>query len=84
MRLLPTGASRTGSASSVPRTVVADRSQFAVATAHRGRNSDVVEDARVLAQRDFGVGAAVDVVEDDARQPPLREAAEVGDVDDTR
>ena len=45
---------------------------------------DVVEGAAVLPQRDLRVGAAVDVVEDHARQPPLRQLAEVFDVDRAR
>src|SRR5207248_11358509 len=41
----------------------------------------VVEHAAVLAQRLFVVGAAVDVVEDDAGQARSCEAPEIGDVD---
>ena len=41
----------------------------------------VVEGPHVLAQGDFGVGAAIDVVEDDARHPALGKAPEIGNVE---
>ena len=53
------------------------RREHGVARAER----DGVEDAAVVAQRDLVLGAAVGVVEDDARQPALGEAPQVGDVD---
>ena len=42
---------------------------------------DRIEYAAVLTERHFAVGAAVDVVEDGTRQPALREASQVADVD---
>ena len=44
--------------------------------------ADVLEGADVLAERDFSVGAAVDVVEHGPRQPPPRRATEILDVDE--
>ncbi len=41
----------------------------------------VVEGPHVLAQGHFGVSAAIDVVEDDARHPALGEAPEIGNVE---
>ena len=80
MRLLPTGArmqrQRERRAEHGRR-----RSQLGVATAERGRNV-TSSNARPFSRSvDFGVGAAVDVVEDDARQPPPGGAAQVVDVD---
>ncbi len=42
---------------------------------------DVSERALVVTQRDFVLGAAIDVVEDDRRQTRLRHSPQVGDVD---
>ena len=44
----------------------------------------VFEDSTVLAQRDFAIGATVDVVERDSRQPAFGQASEVGNVEDAR
>ena len=44
--------------------------------------SDRLERAAILAQRDLRIGAAVDVVEHGARQPPSGDPAQIGDVDD--
>ena len=55
-----------------------DRDRVARAEDH------VVEDAAVLPQREFGVGAAVDVVEHRARHAALGHEPEIGDVDDAR
>jgi hypothetical protein len=43
---------------------------------------NVFERARVFAKRDFPIGAAVDVVKGDARQPAFRGEPEIGDVDE--
>jgi len=43
---------------------------------------DVVKDAAIFAEGDFGVGAAVEVIEDDARNTALGDFAEIVDVDD--
>ncbi len=43
---------------------------------------DVVEDAAVLAQRDFSIGAAIEVIEDWPRKPALRQRPEIADTDD--
>ena len=80
MRVLPIGASRNGRSKVVPRTVVR-KSARGTTTPLRGRSRMRVEDAAVVAQRDFVLGAAVGVVEDDARQPALGEAPQVGDID---
>src|SRR5437762_8523047 len=45
---------------------------------------EVRKDPGVFAERDLVVGAAVDVVEHDFREPALRQAAKVGDVDGAR
>jgi hypothetical protein len=42
---------------------------------------DILEHAAVLAESNLGVGAAVDVIKDDARQAPPGLPAQVGDVD---
>ena len=45
---------------------------------------DFFEGARILAQRHLGVSGAIQIVEEDARQPLLREPPQVADVHDTR
>jgi len=47
-----------------------------------GAERDVVEDAAIFTQSDFAVGAAVEIVEDDAREAALRHFAEIVDIDD--
>jgi len=53
---------------------------------HRDRRTrtecDAIEGAAIFAERGLGFGAAVDVVEDDARQPALRRTPEIVDADD--
>ena len=44
----------------------------------------VVENSAVLAERDLAIGTAVDVVEGDTRQTPLRQAPEIRNIDDVR
>ena len=59
------------------RAQVAFRNRHALARPE----SHLLKRAIVVAQRDLVFGAAVDVVEDDRRQTPLGEPAEIGDVD---
>jgi hypothetical protein len=49
-----------------------------------GPERDIVKDAAILAQGDFLVGSAVDVVKDNFRYAFARKAAQIGDADDTR
>jgi hypothetical protein len=42
---------------------------------------DVVKDAAVFAERNFAVSAAVEIVEDDAREATLGDCAKVVNVD---
>src|SRR5690242_926798 len=62
------------------------RRQITVGCGHGGTwpQREVLEGARVLAQGDFRVGAAVDVVEYYSRQAALCQPPEIGDVDDAR
>ena len=83
MRLLPMGARMNGSSSCAPRIVVF-KSHAGIATAPRGRNVNSSIGLDVVAQRHFRVGAAVDVIEDDARQPAFRQPPEVADVEHVR
>ena len=83
MRLLPTGARMKGSSSGAPITVVF--------RSHRGNRDratrtkrELFERLDVVAERHFRVGAAVDVIEDDARQAALGEPAKVADVEHVR
>ena len=81
MRQKPSGASRNGTSSVVPSTVVR-RSGVGASTHWRGLNVTSREHALVRAQRDLVFGAAVDVVEDDRRQAALRHSPKVRDIDD--
>src|SRR5688500_14379217 len=89
MRQLPTGPSIRGIEMGMPRTLVSS-SVTGVATADRVRHrhprpqSAALALAALFPQRPHIVGAAVDVVEHRARQPALRSAPEVFDIDDVR
>ena len=67
----------------VPSTV-ARRSHTGVATAQRGRNVTASNARQFVAQRRFVLSAAVNVVEHDTREPPLRPAPQVFDVQNAR
>ena len=81
IRLLPKGARTNGRSSVVPSTVVR-RSHAGRGHGRPWAQRHLLERPTVLPQRDLGLGAAIDVVEDDARQTPLGKAPEVRDVDD--
>jgi hypothetical protein len=62
------------------RTQIALRDSNGVAWAKRYG----LECMNVLAQRNFGARAAVEIIEDGPRQTPLGHAAQIVNVDDTR
>ena len=79
MRLEPSGARIIGSARSHPRTLTR--------VSHLRRRDSVARPeknlfprAAVLAQRDFAIGAAIDVIEDGARKAAPRELPQIVDI----
>ena len=80
MRLLPTGARMNGTSMVVPEhgglEVAGGRGHGRPRPEHH-----VLEGAAVLAQGPLAFGAAVDVVERHARQPPHGQVTEVGNGD---
>ena len=79
----PAAADRREQNGQIERRAEHRRSQIARAGGDRGPRPErhVFERPAVFAQRDFGVGAAVDVVEDDARKALLRREPQVGYAD---
>ena len=79
----PVGAMASGRLDCSPKIAVAGVDLRHV-DQHLGQQAHALEGGAVLAQRHLVLGAAVEEVEDRARQAPLRDAAQVLDVDRVR
>lgn len=62
------------------------RAQIAIRKSYRvaGTKRYVIKNAAILSQRDFTLRSAVEIIENDSREPPLRYAPQIMDIYDMR